>query len=203
MTLTKTINTETGEQEQKLKLYEYTEQYENLASILEDNPDLDIAEALEGIQESAKEKVSNTAGFIKKLENDLLLIKNRQDELKELKNTKQKQIDGMKDYLLVHMQRMDIQKLDTGTQVVKIRNNAPKLVIGNEDKVPEEFKQYTTTLSVAEDKLPAKWKKMLTESSMTVDKRELTRAIKLMDSEDDKSYESYALLEENKTLNIK
>ena len=114
------------------KLYEYTQNYENLETLLEDNPDLDIVEALDNIKESATEKITNTAGLIKKLEDDVALIKNRESELKAMRVSKQNKINGIKEYLLEHMMRMDIKKVDTGTRVVRYQNNRPSLNIIND-----------------------------------------------------------------------
>lgn len=181
-------------------LYEYTENYENLAFLLEDNPDLDIREALDAIKESANEKISNTAGFIKKLENDVTLIKNRETELKAMKVTKQRQIDNIKAYLLEHMMRMDIKKVDTGTRVVRYQNNRPSLHIINDKKVPDIFKKRTVTLDADESKLPKYWKKKVVSSEQKISKDELMNYIKELEEEE---YKDYAQIVQTKSLRIK
>lgn len=184
----------------KYKMYEYTEMYENLESLLEENPDLDIKEALDGIKESAKDKIINTAGFIKKLEDDLLLIKNRQAELKAMGASKQKKIDNIKEYLLEHMQRMDIQKLDTGTRVVRYQNNRPSLNILDNEKVPDIFKKRTVTIEASEDNLPEYLKKKMVSSELNIDKNELMKHINELDEDE---YKDYAQKVQTKSLRIK
>lgn len=182
------------------KLYEYTQSYENLSVILEDNPDIDIAEALENIQESAEEKISNTAGFIKKLEDDVALIKNRETELKAMKASKLKQISSIKDYLLEHMIRMDIKKLDNGTRVVRYQNNRPSLHITNDEKVPDIFKKRTVTIDTDESKLPKYLQKRLIKSEQKIDKDELMKHIKELDETE---YKDFAQIVQTKSLRIK
>lgn len=186
-----------------LKLYEFTENYENLMVVLEDNPEIDaeaIADALEGIQESAEEKIFNTAEFIKKLEDDVERINNRKKELDELKVRKKNQIDSIKDYLLEHMIRMEIDKVDNGTRVVRYQNNPPSLDILDMSKVPTIFKKHKTILDVDAEKLPKKWKSKLLKHEESVDKKAMLKELK---DKDEKEYGSYATIKQNKSLRIK
>lgn len=182
------------------KLYEYTQNYENLESLLEDNPDLDIVEALDNIKESATEKITNTAGFIKKLEDDVTLIKNRENELKAMRVSKQNKINSIKEYLLEHMMRMDIKKLDTGTRIVRYQNNRPSLNITNNEKVPDIFKKRTVTIDADESKLPKYWKKKVVKSEEKIDKDELMKFIKELDEQE---YKDFAQIVQTKSLRIK
>lgn len=189
-----------------LKLYEYTENYQNLARLIEDNPEMateDILEAIDNIQESSHEKIGNTAGFIKKLEDDVTLIKKRKSELNDVQKRAENTIASLKDYLLFNMQKMEMKKVDTGTRVVSIRNNAPKLIVKNIDKVPAEYKTYKTTLEVDKEKLPNKWKSLLIDDEVKVITNELRKLVKSLDESKDLSYKEYADLQENPSVNIK
>lgn len=189
-----------------LKLYEYTENYQNLARLIEDNPEMateDILEAIDNIQESSHEKIGNTAGFIKKLEDDVTLIKKRKSELNDVQKRAENTIASLKDYLLFNMQKMEMKKVDTGTRVVSIRNNAPKLIVKNIDKVPAEYKTYKTTLEVDKEKLPKKWKSLLIDDEVKVITNELRKLVKSLDESKDLSYKEYADLQENPSVNIK
>lgn len=189
-----------------LKLYEYTENYQNLARLIEDNPEMateDILEAIDNIQESSHEKIGNTAGFIKKLEDDVTLIKKRKSELNDVQKRAENTIASLKDYLLFNMQKMEMKKVDTGTRVVSIRNNAPKLIVKNIDKVPAEYKTYKTTLEVDKEKLPKKWKSLLIDDEVKVITNELRKLVKSLDESKDLSYKEYVDLQENPSVNIK
>ena len=188
------------------KLYEYTENYQNLARLIEDNPELetqDILDAIEAIQESSHEKIGNTAGFVKKLEDDVELIKKRKNELDDLKKRKEKTIASLKNYLLHNMQQMDMDKVETGTRVVSIRNNAPNVIVKNKDKVPAEYKVYTTTLNIPKDRLPKRLHKELTKEEVKVNTNEFKKFVKSLEAKDDKSYQEYAEIQPNPSINIK
>lgn len=189
----------------EFKLYDYTDNYRNIANLIEDNPELateDMLEALANIQESSHDKITNTAELIVKLQDNIDIISKRQAELKSAKSSLTNKVDNIKRYLLENMQNMDMKKVSKGTRTVSIRNNAPKLLVKNKDKVPEEFKTYNTVLNVNSNKLPDKWKKHINEadSAVVIKNRELAKAIKQMEESE---YEEYATLEPNPSITIK
>lgn len=189
----------------EFKLYDYTDNYRNIANLIEDNPELateDMLEALANIQESSHDKITNTAELIVKLQDNIDIISKRQAELKSAKSSLTNKVDNIKRYLLENMQNMDMKKVSKGTRTVSIRNNAPKLLVKNKDKVPEEFKTYNTVLNVNSNKLPDKWKKHINEadSAVVIKNRELAKAIKQMEESE---YEDYAILEPNPSITIK
>ena len=189
----------------EFKLYDYTDNYSNIASLIEDNPELateDMLEALANIQESSHDKITNTAELIVKLQDNIDIISKRQAELKSAKSSLTNKVDNIKRYLLENMQKMDMKKVSKGTRTVSIRNNAPKLLVKNKDKVPEEFKTYNTVLNVDSNKLPDEWKKHMNkeDSAVVIKNRELAKAIKQMEESE---YEEYATLEPNPSITIK
>lgn len=189
----------------EFKLYDYTDSYRNIANLIEENPELateDMLEALANIQESSHDKITNTAELIVKLQDNIDIISKRQAELKSAKSSLTNKVDNIKHYLLENMQKMDMKKVSKGTRTVSIRNNAPKLLVKNKDKVPEEFKTYNTVLNVDSNKLPTEWKKHINEedSAVVIKNRELAKAIKQMEESE---YEEYAILEPNPSITIK
>lgn len=189
----------------EFKLYDYTDSYRNIANLIEENPELateDMLEALSNIQESSHDKITNTAELIVKLQDNIDIISKRQAELKSAKSSLTNKVDNIKRYLLENMQNMDMKKVSKGTRTVSIRNNAPKLLVKNKDKVPEEFKTYNTVLNVDSNKLPDEWKKHMNkeDSAVVIKNRELAKAIKQMEESE---YEDYAILEPNPSITIK
>ena len=189
----------------EFKLYDYTDNYRNIANLIEENPELateDMLEALANIQESSHDKITNTAELIVKLQDNIDIISKRQVELKSAKSSLTNKVDNIKRYLLENMQNMDMKKVSKGTRTVSIRNNAPKLLVKNKDKVPEEFKTYNTVLNVDSNKLPDEWKKHMNkeDSAVVIKNRELAKAIKQMEESE---YEEYATLEPNPSITIK
>src|SRR5699024_12251154 len=126
----------------EFKLYDYTDSYRNIANLIEENPELateDMLEALENIQESSHDKITNTAELIVKLQDNIDIISKRQAELKSAKSSLTNKVDNIKSYLLENMQIMDMKKVFKGTRTVSIRNNDNKYVVKNKDKDNEEY----------------------------------------------------------------
>lgn len=194
-----------GEVEGKRTLYEWSEQYNNIVNLLEDNPDLDDADfqnALDVIQESASEKIINTAELITKFKDDVELIKKREEELKTLKQSKLNTVDRLQEYLKFHMESMDIPKVDNGVRKISLRNTKPVVELLDFNKVPNEFKKYTTQLSIDHTKLPKKYQKDIVKSNSTVDKIGLYKHLKELEDSEGK-FPEYAVLKPNKTIQIK
>lgn len=187
----------------EFKLYDYSVSYNNLGEVIRANPDMDneeLLQALENIQENAQEKIANTGELIRKLSDDVDIINKRLKELNAAKKSLTNKIDSIKNYLLINMQQLDMKKVSTGTITVSIRNNAPKLHITNETKIPQEFLEYGTVLNVDAEKLPKKWQKYVHEESVKVKKAELTKSLKDLDESE---YPDYARLEPNPSITIK
>lgn len=194
-----------GEVEGKRTLYEWSEQYNNIVNLLEDNPDLDDADfqnALNVIQESTSEKIINTAELITKFKDDVALIKKREEELKALKQSKLNTVDRLQEYLKQHMETMNIPKVDNGVRKISLRNTKPVVELLDFNKVPEEFKKYSTQLSIDHTKLPEEYQKNIIKGDSSVDKIGLYKHLKELEETEGK-YPAYAVLKPNKTIQIK
>lgn len=189
------------------KLYEYTEQYQNLLEFLEDNPDIDeetIADTLGGIKDSAEDKISNTAGLIQKFKDDIELIKKREQELNALRKQKQKTVESLTSYLLHNMKQLDIKKIDNGTRVVSVAKSPASAVIHRADRLPEQYKKYKTVLTISDDKLPKELQDRVAEAEVKYEYREVLKYLKELAKSGDESYKEYAeLITDRTNLRIK
>lgn len=125
----------------EMKLYDYSEQYQNLLSLV-DNEDgytyEDLKDTLDSIAEAAEDKIANTGKVLRRLNDELLIIDNREKEIKELKAKKKRDIENLKEYLLINMTQLDKKKVQTPTITVSTRNSKAMNII-DESKLPEEF----------------------------------------------------------------
>ncbi|EGQ3866746.1 siphovirus Gp157 family protein [Staphylococcus pseudintermedius] len=124
-----------------MKLYDYTESYHNVLRFIDESEDLtyeDLKDTLDAIADGAEEKIANTGKVIQKLEDDLLVIKNRKGEIDNLRKKKEKQIIRLKEYLLHNMKELNKKKVETPTITVSTRNSKV-LHIYDESKMPKEF----------------------------------------------------------------
>lgn len=125
----------------EMKLYDYSEQYQNLLSLVDSEDGYtyeDLKDTLDSIAEAAEDKIANTGKVLRRLNDELLIIDNREKEIKELKAKKKRDIENLKEYLLINMTQLDKKKVQTPTITVSTRNSKA-MNIKDESKLPEEF----------------------------------------------------------------
>lgn len=89
-------------------------------------------DTLEGIEGEFEMKAENIAAFIKSLKAQSDILKNEETALKKRRDTKDRQIESLKIYLLNQMKAIGRKKIDMPKAVISIRNNAPSLVVDDE-----------------------------------------------------------------------
>lgn len=89
-------------------------------------------DTLEGIEGEFEMKAENIAAFIKSLKAQSDILKNEETALKKRRDTKDRQIESLKTYLLNQMKVIGRKKIDMPKAVISIRNNAPSLVVDGE-----------------------------------------------------------------------
>ena len=122
----------------KMKLYEVTQDIEDLI----DNTDSDdeyFNDTMEALQLTFDEKASGVSAYIGNLEAMAESIKKAEKNMADRRKSILKNIERLKKYLLDNMERLNIDKIETEYFIAKIKKNPPKVVINNEDDVPEEY----------------------------------------------------------------
>ena len=89
-------------------------------------------DTLESIEGEFDMKAENIAVFIKEIKSEADLLKAEEQSLRKRRQTKERQIDSLKTYLLTQMQEIGKSKIDTQKALISIRNNAPSLVVDDE-----------------------------------------------------------------------
>lgn len=89
-------------------------------------------DTLEGIEAEFEMKAENIAVFIKSVKAEVDMLKAEEQALKRRRQTKERQLESLKVYLLNQMQEIGRKKIDTPKALISIRNNAPSLVIDDE-----------------------------------------------------------------------
>ena len=120
------------------KLYEVTQDIEDLI----DNTDSDdeyFNDTMEALQLTFDEKASGVSAYIGNLEAMAESIKKAEKNMADRRKSILKNIERLKKYLLDNMERLNIDKIETEYFIAKIKKNPPKVVINNEDDVPEEY----------------------------------------------------------------
>lgn len=131
-----------------MKLYQYTEEFQNVLNFLEDNEDYsydDLKDTLESIQMSAEEKVKNTGKVINKMNDDIEILKKHKAKIDEEIKKHEKKINNLKQYLLFNMQELKLKKVEDPLIKVSV-TKSKSLVFTDETKIPEEWLNVKTTV---------------------------------------------------------
>ena len=136
-----------------MKLYELTESYLAIERMVsdEDMPMEQAIDSLNDIKEDIETKVSNITKLVRLLDDKRAQIaceearlKEFLDEAKSRRETKQKRIDWLTNYVINSMSALDIKKLEYPEFDVSVRNNPASVVIDAEAEIPSDFKKVVT-----------------------------------------------------------
>lgn len=121
-----------------LSLYEITNKYQDLFNMF-DNTDIydeDVIQAyfdtLEAIEGEFNDKAEAIALFIKNLTAEAEAIKKEKIALAARQAAKENKASYLKAFLLLQMERLDVNKIETAKVRITTRNNAPSLFITDE-----------------------------------------------------------------------
>jgi len=125
-----------------LKLYQLTENYQNLWDLVEDETiDISIVEtALKTVEGAIQEKAQNLAVFIKSLGADIEIIKAEEKRLTDRRKALENKQSGIKNYLQSQLEIAKLDKIKTPVITVAIQNNPPAVQIIDEAIIPAQYK---------------------------------------------------------------
>ena len=134
-----------------LKLYEISGQYLKLANELA-SMDLDattIADTIEasGITDDFAAKAHGVEMVCREMTKDIPAIDDEIERLQALKKRRQRLADGLHEYLLYHMEKTGIEKIETPLFSIGIQKNPPSVEIYDEKQIPAGFLVMKPTIS--------------------------------------------------------
>ena len=121
-----------------MKLYDVTKDLEDFLDEAEPDDDF-FADTMESLKVTWDAKAGGVSSYIGNLEAMTKAIKTAEKEMADRRKAITKKVDWLKGYLIQNMERVGIDKIETSHFVVKIKKNPPKVVINNEEEIPEEF----------------------------------------------------------------
>jgi hypothetical protein len=123
-----------------MKLFELTEQYQKLLSMVDDECDIQaIQDTLEGIEGMIADKAESIAKLMKSIEADERAIKAEEDRLKARREALANRRLSIKEYLQNQLIASNIDKVKGTMFTVSIQNNPPSVQIAEGAKVPEKY----------------------------------------------------------------
>ena len=163
-----------------LALYQIADDYRislyNLQNTLED-ADIDdkdkqslIVDTLSDIKDNFETKALNVASFIANLKLETIAVKTAEQRIIQRRRTLERQVDWLTDYLFGQCQKMKLDKLSNEQLTITVRQNPAKILISNEDKIPEQYKETVTTTKVIKASIAAAIKNGETITGATLEK---------------------------------
>ena len=123
-----------------MKLFELTEQYQKLLSMVDDECDMQaIQDTLEGIEGMIADKAESIAKLMKSIEADEQAIKAEEDRLKARREALTNRRLSIKEYLQNQLIEAKIDKLKGTMFTVSIQNNPPSVQIAEGVTVPDKY----------------------------------------------------------------
>ena len=134
-----------------MRLYDLTEQYQDILDLLRDEPDSEELQAmLEGLEGAIEEKVENIVKVAKTLEYEAKAvgeeIKRLQERKTSIENNRKRLLENAQDLL----DRAGLQKLQGQLFTVWIQNSPPSVNVLDEKLIPERFYKFTPSLQKKE-----------------------------------------------------
>ncbi|ELC8458773.1 MAG: siphovirus Gp157 family protein [Clostridium perfringens] len=141
-----------------MKLYELTQNYRNLESLLDNLGEQEgltvemIHGALGQVEDDINTKIENTCKFIKEIEADSIGIDEEIKRLSALKKQKENAVKKLKEYVEFEMNGIGLNKVEGKLFKISFRKSKVVKVI-DETKIPKEFIKVKTTESISKTDL--------------------------------------------------
>ena len=131
-------------------LYELVTDLKKLQEIEfeEINEQEQVEEIKEIIKYEIKNKSSNMISLIRNIDSDIAVIDSEIERLQKMKKSKENKVNNIKKYIKICLEESGIKSVETPLGSIKIRNNAPKVVIDDLEKIDGKFVIIETNLKV-------------------------------------------------------
>tara|TARA_B100000427_G_scaffold163328_1_gene135753 strand:+ start:300 stop:791 length:492 start_codon:yes stop_codon:yes gene_type:complete len=134
-------------------LYELADEFKDALENLTDLDDQAVIDTLESLEGEFKLKSTNVAKYIKNLENILDGMKEAESNMRQRRVSLEKKIHHMREYLRNNLEKSGIKQIDAPDISISMQKNPYKVVINNENEIPEDFIDTKETKTVNKEKI--------------------------------------------------
>lgn len=126
----------------KVSLYELTSDLEEIMELLvqDDVPYDQWCVLYEQLMGMITDKSENTIKYIRNLESRIAVAKAEEDRLKTYRQSEEKKLKKLKDYMVMCLKQANIDKIETGLGRVSLRK-APVSVAIDENVLPKKYQE--------------------------------------------------------------
>lgn len=137
-------------------LFALADEYLALARRLSDEPDVPnnvIDEILDAHSGELETKAWNVAAMVLQFEGEAEMVRTVEKRIVARRKNLEGRADWLRNYLLVNLIRTGISELSSPEFVVKVCDNPPKVILDDEEAIPDEFKEEETVVTIRKDAL--------------------------------------------------
>ncbi|GAB6045112.1 hypothetical protein JCM11957_07100 [Caminibacter profundus] len=124
-----------------MKLFEIADEFQKLYELASDSDDIEtLTELFNELEIKLEDKADNTRIVLQKLDSDIKFLDEEIKRLQNRKKTIQKNKENLKTLLELALKSAGIEKLKTPKATFYFAPTPPKLIINDENEIPDEFK---------------------------------------------------------------
>ena len=137
-------------------LFALADEFLELARVLSDEQEMPndiIDEILEAYSGEREPTCWNVAAMIQQFEGEAEMVRTVEKRIVGRRKNLEGRADWLRNYLLVNMLRTGINELSSPEFVVKVCDNPPKVILDDEDAIPDDYKEEETVVSIKKAEL--------------------------------------------------
>lgn len=137
-------------------LFALADEYLELAKVLSDEQDMPneiIDEILDAYSGELDTKFWQVSAMVLQFEGEAEMVHTVEKRIVARRKNLEGRADWLRNYLLVNMIRTGINELASPEFVVKVCDNPPKVILDDEDAIPDDYKEEETVVTIRKDVL--------------------------------------------------
>lgn len=137
-------------------LFALADEYLELAKVLSDEQDMPneiIDEILDAYSGELDTKFWQVSAMVLQFEGEAEMVRTVEKRIVARRKNLEGRADWLRNYLLVNMIRTGINELASPEFVVKVCDNPPKVILDDEDAIPDDYKEEETVVTIRKDVL--------------------------------------------------
>lgn len=137
-------------------LFALADEYLELAKLLSDEQDMPnaiIDEILDAYSGELDTKFWQVSAMVLQFEGEAEMVRTVEKRIVARRKNLEGRADWLRNYLLVNMIRTGINELASPEFVVKVCDNPPKVILDDEDAIPDDYKEEETVVTIRKDVL--------------------------------------------------
>ena len=130
-------------------LYQLEEDFNALMEMVEENPEMDLADTIEGMEGTLEVKRRQVGYYLQNIAGVARLRREAAAQMLERARALEARHQRLTQYLIASMRKHSILSIECPEWEMKLRQNPERVVIDDEEQVPLEFQEEVTTWKIS------------------------------------------------------